>query len=139
MKIICIVLSLITVSATACPQLMIERGWVREPPPNTTTAAGYMTLYNAGSKPLTIDNISSSNFAHTMLHETKIKDSIAQMTMISSLTLAAGERKTLRPGGIHLMLMQSARAVHAGDKVPVIFECGDTSKSTALLVKKDLP
>ena len=65
--------------AQACTGLKIEDGWIREPPPGSDVAAGFMTLRNTGPRPLTIAGASSPDFASAMLHETRTEGGTSRM------------------------------------------------------------
>ena len=58
---------------------------------------------------------------------------------VESLSLPAGQRVELKPGGYHVMLEGLARPLAAGDKVPLTFTIEDRSgKRTTLEVKAEV-
>jgi hypothetical protein len=108
--------------ATACAcDLKVESGWIRELPPTATSLAAYATLTNAGVKTVQITAISTKAAEMAMLHETTVKDGLSQMRMLSSLSIAAGAKVTLVPGGKHLMLTGLKGLPKAGDHVTISF------------------
>jgi len=80
----------------------------------THAAVGYLTLRNRGSVPLTIERIGSARFAIVQMHETVIRDGIASMQSLPSVTIAAGASVKFAAGGKHLMLMQPTSPPVAG-------------------------
>ena len=125
--------------AQACTGLKIEDGWIREPPPGSDVAAGFMTLRNTGPRPLNIVGASSPDFASAMLHETRTEGGMSRMIAQHALTLAPGAKVELAPGGLHLMLMQARRAVRAAQQVRIIFDCTESRTTIDLTVMRDAP
>jgi copper(I)-binding protein len=107
-------------TAGAC-DLKVESGWIRELPPMATSLAAYATLTNMGTKKVEITAISTGAAEMAMLHETAIKNGFSQMRMLSSLSIAAGAKVTLAPGGKHLMLTGLKGMPKAGDHVSIAF------------------
>ena len=107
-------------SVSAC-DLKVENGWIREAPPGVPSIAAYGVLMNSGSKALQITAIRSDASDMAMLHESTVKDGISQMRMLSSITIAAGGKLTLAPGGKHIMLTGPRNAPKAGDHVSISF------------------
>ena len=86
------------------PAVIVERGWVRAPVPGTSMTAAYLTIENRSDRPIVIDGATSSEFADVTLHSTQMVDGRMQMRPIEGLTVPAGTRAVLAPGGDHLML-----------------------------------
>ncbi len=139
MKTCALILLAFALPAHACTGLKIDDGWIREPPPGSDVAAGFMTLRNAGPRPLTIVGMSSPDFASAMLHETRTVDGMSRMLAQHALTLAPGTKVELAPGGLHLMLMQARRAVRAAQQVRIIFDCTESRTTVDLAVTRDTP
>jgi hypothetical protein len=107
-------------TAGAC-DLKVESGWIRELPPTVTSLAAYATLTNMGVKRVEITAISTKAAEMAMVHETTVKNGLSQMRMLSSLSIAAGAKVTLVPGGKHLMLTGLKGMPKAGDHVTISF------------------
>jgi len=99
------VLLAMSAAADACEGLVARDGWIRQPPPGSSHAAGYLSLHNEGEQTITIESVASPDFETAMLHETRYSDGRAQMRHVHSLELAPGKRIEARPGGLHVMLM----------------------------------
>lgn len=127
---------LCVVSFTACardcaPQ--VREGWVRLPPPGMgmdgmAMMAGFGRIENHCPAPVTIVSASSAAFADTSLHETKIVDGISRMRPVPELRIAPDAAAVLKPGGLHLMLMQPTAPLKAGSRIAVEFELQDGRK-----------
>ena len=121
------------VSFTACardcaPQ--VRDGWVRLPPPGMAMEgmammAGFGRIENHCPAPVTIVSASSAAFADTSLHETKIVDGVSRMRPVPELRIAPDAAAVLKPGGLHLMLMQPTAPLKAGSRIAVEFELQD--------------
>lgn len=125
--------------AGACEGLDVVSAWIREPPPGATAAAAYATLRNNGSDPLRIDRVSASGFGMAMLHETVREGDRVRMRHREHLTVPAGGELVLAPGGIHIMLMQPAVALRAGDERVLSFGCGSAEREVPMPVRADAP
>ena len=125
--------------ALACPGLSISGAWVREAPPGAHGTAAYFTLHNGGAAPLVLEGWTSSAFAHVMLHETVVTGDRAEMRHRKALTLAAGERVALSPGGLHLMLMQATAPLVAGQPVTLNFNCNGQAAALSAPVLQEAP
>ena len=126
-------LSLCLVSLAACardcaPQ--VRDGWVRMPPgPMSADAmpmmAGFGRIENRCPTPATIVSASSPAFGDTSLHETRIVDGVSRMRAVPDLRIAPDDAAVLKPGGLHLMLMQPRAPLKAGSKVAIEFKLQD--------------
>ncbi|MGH8597660.1 MAG: copper chaperone PCu(A)C, partial [Gammaproteobacteria bacterium] len=83
-------LATITSPAFGCHGLVLDSGWVREPPPQAEVAAAFMVLHNTGPDELRISKISSRLFAASELHETIMRGAHAHMAPRDAVILAPG-------------------------------------------------
>lgn len=126
-------LSLCLLSLAACardcaPQ--VRDGWVRMPPgPMSADAmpmmAGFGRIENRCPTPVTIVSASSPAFGDTSLHETRIVDGVSRMRAVPDLRIAPDDAAVLKPGGLHLMLMQPRAPLKAGSRVAIEFRLQD--------------
>lgn len=137
------VLCALAASASAAEQncVMVEQGWARMPPnPTMPMTAGYGVIHNGCSKAVTITGASSVAFGDVSLHETTVVDGISRMRAIERLPLAPGARAELKPGGLHLMLMDGKGALREGQSVPLRLQMeGGDEASATLTVRKAAP
>jgi copper(I)-binding protein len=117
-------------SAAAGVTLEVHDAWIREAPPTTRVLAAYMLISNTGESPAEITSIASPDFEHTELHRTIVESGVARMAPIESLEIPAGEKISLEPGGIHLMLINPLRPLHEGDTVTLIIHRADEIYNT---------
>lgn len=100
----------------------VRDAWLRMPPgPAGMMLAGFARIENPCGVPVAITGAGSTAFGDVSLHETRLVDGVSRMRAVPELRVAANSSVELKPGGLHLMLMQSTRAVKPGSRVPVEF------------------
>ena len=125
------VTALITIAFSALPACardcapQMREGWVRLPPMAMPMMAGFGRIENRCAAPVTIVGVSSPAFADVSLHETRIVDGVSRMRAVPELRIAPDGVATLKPGGLHLMLMQPRASLKPGSKVVVEFALKD--------------
>lgn len=120
-------------SPVAGASLEVRDAWIREAPPAASVLAAYMVIRNAGTTPVEISPITSPDFDHTELHRSVVKNGVASMVPYGKLDMTPGEQMILKPGGIHLMLIDPRHPLHDGDTVTLTFEDADGHASTFLV------
>jgi copper(I)-binding protein len=90
--------------------------------------AGFGRIQNDCPVPATIIGASSPAFGSVELHETRVVDGISRMRAVPELRLAQDASAVLKPGGMHLMLMQPRAPLKAGSKVAIEFALSDGRK-----------
>lgn len=93
--------------------------WVQGAPPNAKVLAAYVALRNTGSGPQTLVGAASSAFAQVELHRTVMHGEMAHMEAVAELVLPSGQTVALKPGGLHLMLIDPRQPLAAGARVPI--------------------
>jgi hypothetical protein len=78
----------------------------------------YLTITATGSSD-TLVSISSPVAAKAELHESYNDNGVMKMRPIGSVIVAPGKPVVLQPGGYHIMLIDLARTLKAGDSFPI--------------------
>lgn len=126
----------ISVPAFAQP-LHVTDAWIKNLPPTVPMRAGYMQLMNHDANAATIVSISSDAFKKVEIHKTMNNDGVMSMHPVKNLVLEANGMATLKPGGMHLMLMKPIRELQIGDEVKIILQFdNDASQEILMTVKK---
>jgi len=134
------VLVAVSTAASACEGLVARDGWIRQPPPGSPHAAGYLVLTNEGEQEITIESVASPDFEAAMLHETRYSDGRAQMRHVHRLELAPGERVEARPGGLHVMLMRPRAELVTDGVIELDISCATGTPLAAWLsVRRTAP
>lgn len=126
-----------TTVTTAADSVSVEDAWVKAADEGMT--AGFGELTNAGATDVTVVAASTEASTTTELHETA-PDSSGEMSMTEvagGFVIPAGETLTLEPGGHHLMLMDLAGPVRAGDEVTFTLTFSDDSTAGFTAPVKD--
>jgi len=126
-------------SAKECVPSMKE-GWVRLPPAAMPMMAGFGRITNPCPAPMVIVSASSPAFGDVSLHETRSVDGVNRMRELPQLRIAPDGNAILKPGGMHLMLMQPRAPLKEGSKVVVNFKLQDGREILSeLVVRKPTP
>lgn len=110
--------------AAGANAISVKDAWVRWLP-NNLPAAGYVTLVNAGDKPVDLVDISSNDYGDAMLHQTVSNGSTQKMVMVDKLTVPAHGQVSIAPGGYHVMLEDAKHKVAPGDTVHLTLKFSD--------------
>ncbi|WP_314101829.1 copper chaperone PCu(A)C [uncultured Stenotrophomonas sp.] len=135
---VCVLLAMCAAAASATAAepscVTVREGWVRLPPPGVTMAAGYGEIHNGCRTPVTVVAAGSKAFGDVSLHETTLVDGVSRMRAVERLPIAPGASVALKPGGLHLMLMQPEVALDVGRTLPLRLSLQGGSKVDATLV-----
>ena len=115
-------LTLVSSASGASDTLIISDAWVRATPPGKMMTAGYASLENVSKEVITITGVSAEAAGHTSLHETRIERDRSTMRPVARLSIEAGERVSLKPGGLHIMLMKLSEPLTDGQSIDICLE-----------------
>lgn len=142
----CVLLSLCALATSAAAAaaepacVSVREGWVRLPPGAMPMAAGYGTIRNDCRSAVVVIGAGSKAFGDVSLHETTLVEGISRMREVERLPIAAGAAVELKPGGLHLMLMQPEVALKEGAALPLRLSLDDGRKVDGTLqVRKAVP
>ena len=102
--------------------------WIKTTIPGGAVTAAYMRIQSpVALKLLKVDGTIAGNI---QLHEMKMNDGVMEMKALAGVDIAAGKAVELKPGGTHVMMMDVAKSINAGDKIPLqlTFEGADKKK-----------
>lgn len=111
-------------------KLVIFSAWARATPGYTGTAAAYLSIHNHGLAPDRLVGASSPVASRVALHATKYTDGVMRMLRLDDVSIEAGEKKTLAPGGLHLMLTGLNRRLRTGQRFPLVLRFRDAGEVT---------
>jgi copper(I)-binding protein len=104
---------------------VLKDAWIRALPTGAGMTAGFGTLENPGPAAIEIRSFTSPSFGDVSLHRTELVDGVSKMREVPVLSIAAGSRVVLEPGGYHLMLMMPAEEILPGKTVTIEMEAAD--------------
>ena len=96
----------------------VTEAWIRIPPPGAPMVALYFTIANKAKAPFKVTGVKVFGAMASEIHETSIDGTgIASMRRIKSLEVPAGGVVTLKPGGLHVMIMGFPQQIQPGDDI----------------------
>lgn len=115
--------------------------WIRLPPtPAMPMAAGFVRIDNPCAQAVSIVGAESLSFGDVSLHESRMVDGVNQMRELDSLPIAAKQSVQLKPGGLHLMLMQPESPLQEGEQPVITLKLKDgRSLPVTFTVRKTAP
>ena len=118
-----------TLALTAQPDptapIVVEELWARRSPmmPRhghhgrpTGNGAAYASLRNSGSEEDALIGAETDAAEMVELHETIVESGVMRMRPVTRLSVPPGGSLELRPGGLHLMLINLRRDLRPGDR-----------------------
>lgn len=123
-----------TTNAASDQAVTVTGPWARVTAAEAKTSAAYMTIASKDGDVLTKASVPTSIAGMAQLHETTTSgesmDSMDEMDddsmtamkgmkEVAKIDIPAGGSVQLKPGGYHIMLMELAKPIAAGDTVPV--------------------
>lgn len=103
-------------------KLELSDGWAR-PASQGDTGGAYLTIANGTASDDTLLNISSETAEATELHETyENEDGTVEMRPAGKQVIKAGDELIMKPGGLHIMLMNLNRQLAAGDSLTLALQ-----------------
>ena len=118
-------------AATTAEAVSVSGPWARVTAPEATTSAAYMTITSKDGDVLTNASVPAGIAGMAQLHETTTSgesmdsmdgesmSAMKGMKEVEQIDIPAGGSLELKPGGYHIMLMELAQPIAAGDTVPV--------------------
>jgi len=101
--------------ALAQPEIEVKDPWVRLVPPNAKSTAAYMKIENKGTEADRLVDASNNVSKITELHETVE----GKMRRVKAIEVPAGKTVELKPGGLHVMLINLKEPLKEGQTVEI--------------------
>lgn len=105
--------------------------WARTTVPGASVSAAYMHIKSA--KPMKLVKAESSVAGMTEIHQMSMKDGVMNMSAVDTVDIPADKLVDLKPGGLHVMLMQLKQPIKKGDEVPLKLTFEDAARKTIVL------
>jgi len=101
--------------ALAQPKIEVKDPWVRLVPPNAKNTAAYMKIENKGTEADKLVDASNNVSKITELHETVG----GKMRRVDAIEVPAGKTVELKPGGLHVMIIDLKEPLKEGQTVEI--------------------
>ena len=123
--------------AGAADQVTVQDPYVRLAPPNAPATGAFMVIRNAGDKDVKVVKADNPVSRVTELHTHLNEGGVMKMRPVPAIDVKAKGEAVLKPGGLHVMLIDLKAPMKEGDTVPLTltFEDGSTKKVDAKVVK----
>jgi copper(I)-binding protein len=108
--------------------------WIKATIPGASVSAAYLRIKSA--KPIKLVKAETAVAGIAELHSMRMNDGVMEMKAEPAFDVPAGKSIELKPGGMHIMLMQVAKPIIAGDKVALTLTF-DIGSGTPLVMKVD--
>ncbi|HEY2535069.1 MAG TPA: copper chaperone PCu(A)C [Xanthobacteraceae bacterium] len=96
----------------------ITQPWARATPKGASTGAAYMTITNTGKTPDRVSCLSSDASAECQIHVMSMENGVMKMRPVEGgLEIKPGETVTLKPSGLHMMLVRLKHPLDQGKVV----------------------
>ena len=98
-------------------QVRVDSAWVRATVPNQSATGAFMRL--TAQKDVVLMGASSPVAGIVEVHEMSMDQGIMRMRAAGRVPLKAGQTIELKPGGLHIMMMDLKKQIKAGESVPL--------------------
>jgi copper(I)-binding protein len=99
--------------------ILLTELWSRATPPGAKVAAGFFTVENTGSEADRLVGITTP-VGKAEVHETAAVNGVSTMRPLEGgLSIAPGQKVTLAPGGLHVMITELKESLKEGQMLPL--------------------
>lgn len=114
--ILCCSIGLVACKPPANAPLEVTDAYAYAPLSSGAPGVAYLTLSNRGTEVIDVRGFKSDCFAQSELHASVLDNGVSEMQAVATIPIAAQSSLSLRPGGLHLMLMRARSDVAAGTR-----------------------
>ena len=125
------------VLAGAADNVSVQDPYVRLAPPNAPATGAFMVIRNNGDKDVKVVKADNPVSKVTELHTHLNEGGVMKMRPVPSIEVKAKGEAVLKPGGLHVMMIDIKAPMKEGDVVPITlsFDDGSTKKVEAKVVR----
>ncbi len=103
--------------AAATAPVQVDAAWARPSVPGQVASGAFMRL--TAREPMQLVGVRTPVAGVAEVHEMKLEGDVMRMRAMPALALPAGQAVELKPGGLHLMLMDLKAPLVRDTQVPV--------------------
>lgn len=118
------------VSFSTIADVTVQSPYVRAMPPGQKVTGAFMVLSNTDSEARAVVGAQSVVARVVELHTHESKDGMMQMRQVSQIDIEASGSVTLKPGGLHVMLIDVKKRLNEGDEVEITLLLDNGEKLT---------
>lgn len=124
--------------STASQSISIENPFARATAPGMPMSGAFMTLVNQDKTEHFIVDANSDVAKHVELHMHVSEGGMMRMRRVAHFHLKPGQKKVLKPGGLHIMLMGLKRPLAEGTTFNIELVFSDGSRNTVEVPVKSI-
>jgi copper(I)-binding protein len=117
------------------PQIKVMEPWSRPSPMTAGNGAVYMMLMNEGGANDALISAETDIAEVVELHETKMEGDVMKMGPVAKVEIPAGGSTALKPGGLHVMLINLQEQLVPGEKIKLTL---NFEKSDPLTIEAEI-
>ena len=114
-------------AAGAADRITVSDAYIRLAPPGAMATGAYMMIRNAGPAEVRVVKAASTVSLVTELHTHVNEGGVMKMRQVKDIPVPAGGEAVLKPGGLHVMLIEMRLPLREGDMVPITLGLDDGS------------
>ena len=118
-----------SLTATAAP--LVSESWIKTTIPGSAVSAAYMQIKSA--TPFKLIKAESPVAGMVEIHDMKMNGGVMEMKALDAIDVPANKAVTLKPGGMHVMLMKVKKPINKGDKIPMTLTFEAANKKSVLV------
>lgn len=138
MKKLITLLTALTLSGAAMAEIQVSEPYARAVPPGQPNSAAFMTLKNTSAETVALESASSPAAQVVELHTHSHVDGVMKMRKVPQITLNGKEQVSLKPGGLHIMLIGLNQNMVTGESIDLTLNFSDGSSQTVAAEVKDV-
>lgn len=125
------------VLAAAADNIAVLDPYVRLAPPNAPATGAFMVIKNNGDKDVKVVKADNTATKVTELHTHLNEGGVMKMRPVPAIEVKAKGEAVLKPGGLHIMLIDLKAPMKEGDMVPITltFDDGSSKRVDAKVVR----
>ncbi len=107
----------VSVAAAQGGPIELREAWARASPGGAQNGAAYLTIVAPAGDRLVA--VATPAAAKAELHTMAMENGVMKMRPLAALDLPAGQAVTLKPGGVHIMLLDLQQPLREGATLPL--------------------
>lgn len=127
--------------AAAADNVAVQDPYVRLAPPGAPATGAFMVIKNGGDKDVKVVKADNPASKVTEMHNHINDNGVMKMRPVAAIDIKAKGEAVLKPGGLHIMLIDLKTAMKEGDTVPITlgFDDGSSKIVDAKVVRPSVP
>ena len=137
MKSLIVLISFFLSVSIFAENISVNNPYVRLLPPTSPTTGAFMDIINDSDKSVKLVKAESNCCNLVELHTHTMVDGMMRMREVKSIEIPAKGKISLKPGGLHIMLIGLKKPLRLGENIPIklTFDNSETKEVQAKIQK----